>query len=170
MPYPHNFLIFNRTLTGKITNPRLDTMVHLDAASTLVPLIVWAEVCTDVSTARHLCSEGIPHPPRVPLQINRVAVLFMSRKGFRIPSGSLFRSKESLSSTAIDVWPCTRRGAQAWREWYIRVTTGHPSDGQEECRTGIYFQGRSGRRGSRSGPADVVCFSTLTRSSSTFLR
>ena len=44
------------------TNPRLDTMVYLDAASTLVPLIVWAKVCTDVSTALHLCSEGIPHP------------------------------------------------------------------------------------------------------------
>ena len=50
----------NRSLS--FTNPRLDTMVHLDAASTLVPLIVWAEVCTDVSTALHLCSEGIPHP------------------------------------------------------------------------------------------------------------
>ena len=50
-------------------------MVYLDAASTLVPLILWAEVCTDVSTALHLCSEGIPHPPRVPLQIVRVAVL-----------------------------------------------------------------------------------------------
>ena len=35
------------------TNPRLDTMVYLDAASTLVPLILWAEVCTDVSTAQH---------------------------------------------------------------------------------------------------------------------
>ena len=57
----------NRSLS--FTNPRLDTMVHLDAASTLVPLIVWAEVCTDVSTALHLCSEGIPHPPRVPHQI-----------------------------------------------------------------------------------------------------
>ena len=44
------------------TNPRLETMVHLKAASTLVPLIMWAEVCTDVSTALHLCSEGIPHP------------------------------------------------------------------------------------------------------------
>ena len=50
----------NRSLA--FTNPRLDTMVYLDAASTLVPLLVWAGVCTDVSTARHLCSEGIPHP------------------------------------------------------------------------------------------------------------
>ena len=50
----------NRSLA--FTNLRLDTMVYLDAASTLVPLLVWAGVCTDVSTARHLCSEGIPHP------------------------------------------------------------------------------------------------------------
>ena len=50
----------NRSLA--FTNPRLDTMVYLDAASTIVPLIVWAEVCTDGSTALYLSSEGIPHP------------------------------------------------------------------------------------------------------------
>ena len=51
-----------------ITNPRLEHRSLFEAASTLVPLIVWADVCTDVCTAPHLCSEGIPHPPRVPHQ------------------------------------------------------------------------------------------------------
>ena len=40
-------------------------------SSTFVPRVVWA----GIGVAARLCTEGIPHPPRVPLQFDRVAIL-----------------------------------------------------------------------------------------------
>ena len=47
--------IYSEKLFLEFTNPRLEHRDLFDAAPTLVPLIVWADVCTDVCTAPHLC-------------------------------------------------------------------------------------------------------------------